>query len=181
MFSCPLWSLHKNLKIHSKIRIFQIELFAFEAIAAEWMCSYEPHKQEATKIFLFSLVSLLVIFTNGKYLTKKEFLFPTFGSTTIWSNNYALFYIYRYIIDVETRYLTYKMSEMCTYALFIVHYHSFTFSQVWLLYIFFTTLASLKFPFIHPCNLQTATAARRVLKDGDEPQGAADERTAAAK
>lgn len=35
--------------------------------------------------------------------------------------------------------------------------------------------------FYHPRNPQTATAARRVLRDGDEPQGAADERTAAAK
>lgn len=48
----PLKSSQK-LKIHSKIRIFQIELLAFEATAAEWMCSYEPHKQEANKIFLF--------------------------------------------------------------------------------------------------------------------------------
>lgn len=35
--------------------------------------------------------------------------------------------------------------------------------------------------FYCPCNPQTAAAARRVLRDGDEPQGAADERTAAAK
>lgn len=72
------------------------------------------------------------------------------------------------------------MYEMCTYASFIVHYHSFTFSQVWLLYIFYNT-GPPQISFSHPCNPQTATAARRVLKDGDEPQGAADERTAAAK
>lgn len=73
------------------------------------------------------------------------------------------------------------MYEMYTYTLFIVHYHCFTFSQVWLLYIYFYNTGQPQISFYYPCNLQTATAARRVLKDGDEPQGAADERTAAAK
>lgn len=45
--------------------------------------------------------------------------------------------------------------------------------------IFYTSQPRMSF--YHSCNLQTATAARRVLRDGDELQGAADERAAAAK
>lgn len=46
---------------------------------------------------------------------------------------------------------------------------------------FFYSTGQPQISFYHPCNPQTATAARAVLRDGDEPRGAADERAAAAK